>query len=152
MWSGGTWTVSDKMVESGSFNFRPTTGIMDYETPENGHYEIAIFGSVSGLTGVTIGDTLVFNGEYWVNEPKQTTNYSIITLTSDINLNPDSINTKYEFIIKQDNVGSHIINFGSVFRFPNNVTPTLPTDPYSVSVLSGVSDGTNIFITSVTNF
>ena len=67
MWSGNTWQVSNKLVEPGSFIFNPVTGIMEYNTPEDGHYEIAIFGSSSGLTDVAQGDVLVFNDGFWVN-------------------------------------------------------------------------------------
>ena len=67
VWSGNTWEVSNKLILPGSFIFDPPRGIMEYETLEDGHYEIAIFGNDDGLTGVTNGDILVFNDGYWVN-------------------------------------------------------------------------------------
>jgi hypothetical protein len=58
------------MVQPGSFDFHPSTGVMSYETPEIGHYEIVIFGSDenSGLTNVNEGDTLIYSNGYWINK------------------------------------------------------------------------------------
>jgi hypothetical protein len=67
IWSGNTWEISNKLVIPGSFTFDPSRGVMVYETIEDGHYEIAIFGDSYGLSGVTNGDHLVYNNGYWVN-------------------------------------------------------------------------------------
>jgi hypothetical protein len=67
IWSGNTWEISNKLVIPGSFTFDPSRGVMVYETIEDGHYEIAIFGDSYGLSGVTNGDHLVYNNGYWIN-------------------------------------------------------------------------------------
>lgn len=77
IWSGNTWHVSDKLIQPGTFEFNPSTGIMKYETPEDGHYEMAIFGSSTGLIGVVSGQTLTYNGDYWINvDTYYTTNFT----------------------------------------------------------------------------
>ena len=83
IWSGNTWSVSNKLIEPGTFIFTPETGIMEYETPEAGKWEIAIFGSSTGITGVVEGDFLVFDGEYWVNSgvSLQNNNLSITNIS-----------------------------------------------------------------------
>ena len=67
MWTGNTWQVSDKLIQAGTFGFTPETGIMEYETPELGHYEMAILGTSTGLTNVIDGQVLVFNDGCWIN-------------------------------------------------------------------------------------
>lgn len=51
----------------------------------------------------------------------------------------------YIWIIKQDVTGSRTLVFDSVFKFAGGAAPALTTDPNGVDILSGVSDGTNIY-------
>ena len=76
--TGNTWQVSDKLIEPGSFIFNPTKGVLEYNTPENGYYQIVLFGTdaSSGLTDVTAGDVLTFDGTSWINKKLSITNIS----------------------------------------------------------------------------
>ena len=103
MWTGGTWQVSNKLIEPGSFIFNPTSGIIEYETPESGHYEIAIFGNASGLTNVQEGDILVFKNGYWVNTSATFSGTDGTSGSSGINGLTASGTTLYDFLIWSGN-------------------------------------------------
>ena len=80
-----------------------------------------------------------------------------VTLTGDGSLANPTANTlidgaTYMFIIKQDNTGVRALTFGTAFRFPNREAPTLSTDANAIDIITGISDGTNLFVTMVQNF
>jgi hypothetical protein len=51
----------------------------------------------------------------------------------------------YIWRISQDATGSRTLAYASVFKFPGAVTPTLTTTASRMDILTGVSDGTNIY-------
>lgn len=51
----------------------------------------------------------------------------------------------YIWRITQDGTGSRTLAFASVFKFPGGIDPTLTTTAAAVDIISGVSDGTNIY-------
>jgi hypothetical protein len=57
----------------------------------------------------------------------------------------------YIFIIRQSATGGDSATFPATFVFPNGVAPNLSTGANEVDVLSGVSDGTNIYCDILTN-
>ena len=86
-----------------------------------------------------------------------TGNLFVVTLTGDTVFSNPAATTlgvwaTYEFIIKQDSTGLHTMTFGTAFRFPNGDTQTLSTDANAIDIMTGISDGTNIFVTLVQNF
>ena len=58
----------------------------------------------------------------------------------------------YIFIIKQDATGSRTLTWNSVFKFPGGTAPTLTTTANAVDIISGVSDGTNIYMNFTGDF
>jgi len=51
----------------------------------------------------------------------------------------------YIWRITQDGAGSRTLSFNSVFKFPGGTAPTLTTTAAAVDIISGVSNGTNIY-------
>src|SRR5574343_1611406 len=49
------------------------------------------------------------------------------------------------FKIRQDATGSRTITWGSAYKFPNGIAPTLSTGANKLDVVSCVSDGTNLY-------
>lgn len=58
----------------------------------------------------------------------------------------------YIWIITQDATGSRTLAYNSVFKFPGGTAPTLSTAANSVDILTGVSDGTNIYCSLAADF
>lgn len=58
----------------------------------------------------------------------------------------------YIWIFTQDVVGTRTLAFNAVFLFPAGDTPILSTPAASVDILTGVSDGTNVFCTLTKGF
>lgn len=57
----------------------------------------------------------------------------------------------YIWIITQDGTGSRTLAYNSVFKFPSGVAPTLSTGAAAKDIISGVSDGTNVYCTALLN-
>lgn len=55
----------------------------------------------------------------------------------------------YIWIVTQDGSGGRTLSFNSVFKFPGGVDPTLTTTAAAVDIISGVSDGTNIYCSAI---
>jgi len=76
-------------------------------------------------------------------------NVHTVTLTANRALaNPTNLKdgATYIWIIKQDGTGSRTLTYGSAFKFPGGSIPTLTTGtPNAVDILTGVSDGTNVY-------
>jgi hypothetical protein len=54
--------------------------------------------------------------------------------------------------VRQDSVGSRTVtSWGSVFHWPEKLPPTLSTAANSVDLISGICDGTNIYVSYVRN-
>ncbi len=51
----------------------------------------------------------------------------------------------YIWIVSQDGGGSRTLAYNSVFKFPGGVDPVLTTTASAVDIISGVSDGTNVY-------
>lgn len=64
------------------------------------------------------------------------------TLQNPTNLNPGATYI-WEFI--QDSVGGHILTFDTAFKIPRSAPRTLTTLSGSIDILTGVTDGTNIY-------
>jgi len=58
----------------------------------------------------------------------------------------------YIWVVKQDATGSRTLSWNAVFKWPAGTAPTLSTAANSVDIISGVSDGTNIYCTSTLDF
>jgi len=55
----------------------------------------------------------------------------------------------YIWIITQDGTGSRTLSFNSVFKWPSGTAPTLTTTAAAIDIISGVSNGTNIYCTAL---
>lgn len=71
------------------------------------------------------------------------------TLANPTNLEAGST---YIWIIKQDATGSRTLDFGTAFKFPYGVEPTLTTDGDAVDIISGISDGTDLYCSTQFDF
>ena len=58
----------------------------------------------------------------------------------------------YIWIITQDVGGTNTLAFNAVFKFPGGTAPTLTTTGGAVDILTGVSDGTNIYCSLAGDF
>ena len=58
----------------------------------------------------------------------------------------------YLWIITQDGTGSRTLAYNAVFKFPGGTAPELTTAAGSVDILSGVSDGTNVYCNLLGDF
>lgn len=58
----------------------------------------------------------------------------------------------YIWIITQDVGGTNTLAYNAVFKFPGGVVPELSTIGNSVDILTGVSDGTNVFCSLARDF
>jgi len=58
----------------------------------------------------------------------------------------------YIWIIKQDATGSRTLGYNSVFKFSEGTAPTLSTAANAVDILTGVSDGTNVYVSLGVDF
>jgi len=58
----------------------------------------------------------------------------------------------YIWIIKQDVGGTNTLAYNAVFKFPGGTAPTLTTTGGAVDILTGVSDGTNIYCSLSADF
>lgn len=55
----------------------------------------------------------------------------------------------YIWLITQDGTGSRTLAYNSVFKWPGAVAPTLTTTAAAKDMISGLSDGTNIYCTAL---
>jgi hypothetical protein len=51
----------------------------------------------------------------------------------------------YIWVLIQDGTGSRTLGYNAVFKFPGGTNPVLTTAANSVDILTGVSDGTNVY-------
>jgi hypothetical protein len=47
--------------------------------------------------------------------------------------------------IKQDGTGNRTLAYGTAFKFPGGVVPTLSTTANALDILTGVTDGTTVY-------
>lgn len=108
--------------------------------------------SVSGSAG---SDMITLSASATVNTDAGLGNVFELTLTSSCTLaNPTNLNAGYSYmwILKQDAGGGNTLSYGSSFKFPGGITPTLSTGSNAVDIMSAVCDGTNLYCTVQTNF
>lgn len=58
----------------------------------------------------------------------------------------------YVWKIKQDATGGRTITFPAIFKHPFGVAPLLSTGPNAVDILTGLCDGTNIYLSIARDF
>lgn len=66
------------------------------------------------------------------------------TLANPTNMTPGQT---LNFIVSQDAIGSHPMTFGTLFKWPNGVTPTLSTAANAKDVITCLFDGTQLLCT-----
>ena len=84
-----------------------------------------------------------------------TGNVHTVTLAGNRTLaNPTNLQngSTYIWVVKQDATGSRTLSFGSAFKFPSGTAPTLSTAANAVDIITGVSDGTNIYVVGQLDF
>lgn len=75
-----------------------------------------------------------------------------VTLTDNRTLdNPTNLKAgaTYLWLVIQDVGGTNTLAYGNAFKFPGGTAPTLTTDGDAVDIISGISDGTNVYVNSV---
>lgn len=81
----------------------------------------------------------------WNLNTKQSTS---VTLTGSHTLaNPTNMVEygTYALIVKQDGSGGHTLAFGSSYKFPSGIAPVVASGANDVSIITFVSDGTNMY-------
>jgi hypothetical protein len=78
---------------------------------------------------------------------------TLISNVSAININNLQIGS-YIIIVKQDNVGSHTLSFGSNhnWKFIDGEAITITADANAIDIISIFYDGTNCYVTAGQNF
>jgi hypothetical protein len=82
-------------------------------------------------------------------------NVKTVTLAGNRTLdNPTNLKAgaTYLWIIKQDVTGSRTLAYGTAFKWAGGTAPTLTTTANAVDIISGVSDGTNIYVNIAQDF
>jgi hypothetical protein len=58
----------------------------------------------------------------------------------------------YILIVKQDGSGTRTLSFGSTYKFPEGIDPTLSTGANAVDIIAFLSDGTSLYGSLQANF
>lgn len=81
--------------------------------------------------------------------------FAEVTLTDNRTLaNPTNLinGASYILLIKQDGTGGRTLSFGSAYKFPGGIDPTLSTAANAVDIIAFLSDGTNLYGSFQGNF
>jgi hypothetical protein len=97
--------------------------------------------SWSGIQQYNVSSAVVSTSSYTPASPSQgiPAAYLILRPTSNFtlqNFNFPVVGVTHKFIIVQDSVGSRLITFGSHYKFPGGITPTLTTTPLGIDILT----------------
>ena len=141
----------------------PTDG---FDVPTQAYDKVVALSWATDDQALNVSQNLEVEGQAWSNTATLTDAATIatdcddgnvfeVTLTDNRTLGAPS-NLKdgatYIWIIKQDAGGGNTLSYNSVFKFPGGTAPTLSTGSNAIDVLTGVSDGTNIYCTMQNNF
>tara|TARA_R110002060_G_scaffold70274_2_gene78867 strand:+ start:690 stop:1826 length:1137 start_codon:yes stop_codon:yes gene_type:complete len=74
-----------------------------------------------------------------------------LTANSEVTASNPVAGTSYLFFFRQDGTGTRTVDF-SGFKWPGGTAPTLSTAAGAVDIVSGISDGTNIYADTTKNF
>lgn len=82
---------------------------------------------------------------------------NVFTLTLGANAtlaNPSNLadGTSFSYRIRQDATGSRTLAYGTAFKFPGGVAPTLSTEANALDILSCHTDGTNVYAVLTKDF
>ena len=55
-------------------------------------------------------------------------------------------------LVKQDGTGGRTLSFGSDYKFPGGVAPTLSTGSNDIDIIAFLSDGTNMYGSALLDF
>ena len=58
----------------------------------------------------------------------------------------------YVLLVKQDGTGGRTLSFGSDYKFPGGVAPTLSTGSNDIDIIAFLSDGTNMYGSALLDF
>jgi hypothetical protein len=78
-----------------------------------------------------------------------------VTLTDNRALaNPTNLvnGATYILIVKQDSGGSRTLTFGSAYKFPQGIDPTLTSSANAIDIIAFLCDGTNLYGSLQSNF
>jgi hypothetical protein len=77
-----------------------------------------------------------------------------LTQSPTVLANPTNLQrgSTYQIIISQDGTGWRSMTFGTAYLFPNGTVPVLSQNPNAIDILTGISDGTYLYVTMVQNF
>ncbi len=85
----------------------------------------------------------------------QVSSFQDITLTTNQNLPAPSnlgAGVTHAWIIRQDGVGGHTLTYDPQFRFSFGIIPVLSAAGGAVDVLTGVSDGSVVYVNLLNDF
>lgn len=117
-------------------------------------------GSIQTDGGVSVAKNLVVGGQAWSPTATLTDaatiatdcnngNVFTVTLAGNRTLGaPSNLRdgAMYTWIVKQDATGSRTLAYNAVFKWQGGSAPVLSTGANDIDILSGVSDGTNVYM------
>lgn len=138
-------TIATQNANSVSITGGSVTGITDLAIADGG---TAASTAVLARANLNKGETALSDGTNIATDCSLGNVFSV-TLGGNRTLsNPTNhvAGATYLWIIRQDGGGNRTLAYGTAFKFPGGVVPTLSTAAGAVDILSGVSDGTNLYV------
>jgi hypothetical protein len=148
---GGTGTLNAMWHIKGNGNTSATSSFLVEDSSSNSLVEIKDDGNmiIYGQSSSPI-HTLTYSTNITTNFSNG--NNMTLTLSGNSKLeNPTNLKdgAPYTFIIKQDAIGGRILTFGTDFKFSGGTAPTLSTSADTVSILTFISDGTDLYCSGI---
>jgi len=145
---GGALTIKDSSANATRDNILEVTNTSDVEVVGITRSGIKVSGQAySAMNTLTDAATIATDcNDGNVHEVTLTDNR---TLGAPTNLQDGAT---YIWVITQDVGGTNTLAYNAVFKFPGGTAPTLTTTGSAVDILTGVSDGTNIYCSLAADF
>jgi hypothetical protein len=121
-----------------------TTYTPKYREPSNGNiYSIATLDKTQEYTARQGIATSTLTDGSTITADLNLSNKFAVTLGGNRTLTANNIaDGTYIFRLIQDTIGSRLLSYDNMFKFPGGIVPVLTTDPNAVDILSCESDGT----------
>ena len=138
--------TSDILPPAGQFAFF-------IDNADNNFKKVDSAGSVTNITlGEVNGVTALTDGANIATDCSVSSDFSVTLAGSRTFDNPTNLKAgeHYSWLITQDATGSRLATWGNKFFWAGGTDGVLSTGANAVDLLSGYSDGTNVYITSLT--
>lgn len=166
-YSYGTGTFFPKPIAGTNVTIN-TGGLFGFGTDGSGYIEESLSINKDASSNIPterldVGGNIVLSGQAynpiytiahtatvtpnWDNSGMQkVTLASATTVANSTNLKSGAVYTVYLY---QDAMGGRVITWGSQYKFPTAVAPTLTSTPSALDIITFVSDGTNLYMAGI---